>query len=91
MRLGNRVSVVCHALKSLKFLDENHLVLEQWVGPPSGKSTTVAFTYRLLRVTDQTPSQEGESPFLRLRGIAKEVFQALGGGEAFIPKEREQF
>jgi hypothetical protein len=91
MKLGNRVSVVCHALKSHKFLDENHLVLEQSVGPPSGKSATVIFTYRLLRATDQPSSQQGESPFLRLRGIAKEIFQSVGGGEAFIRKEREAF
>jgi len=36
VRLSNRVSLVCQALKSRKFLDENHLVLEKWEGPPSG-------------------------------------------------------
>ena len=69
VRLSNRVSLVCQALKSHKFLDENHLVLEKWDGPPSGMSTTVAFTYRL----------------------AEGGFQSLGGGEAFIRKEREEF
>ena len=29
-----------------------------------------------------------QSPFLHLRGIGKEVFQSLGGGEAFIRGER---
>src|SRR5664279_2163340 len=33
----------------------------------------------------------GESPLLRLWGIGKEVFQSLGGGEAFIRSEREQW
>jgi hypothetical protein len=28
---------------------------------------------------------------MRLRGIGKEAFAGLGGGEAFIRKEREQF
>jgi hypothetical protein len=39
----------------------------------------------------QTSNGSAESLFLQLRGIAKEVFQSLGGGEAFIRKEREQF
>jgi len=30
-------------------------------------------------------------PFLELRGIAKDLFQELGGGEAFIRNERENF
>ena len=91
VRLSNRVALVCQALKSHKFLDENHLVLEKWDGPPSGMSTTVTFTYRLLDEAGQTSSQPAEWPFLRLRGIGKDVFQSLGGGEAFIRKEREQF
>ena len=90
MRLSNRVPLVCQALKSHKFLDENHLVLEKWGGPPSGMSTTVVFTYRLAE-GGRASSQEAEWPFLRLRGIGKEVFQSLGGGEAFIRKEREEF
>jgi hypothetical protein len=91
VRLSNRVSLVCQALKSHKFLDENRLVLEKWDGPPSGMSTTVAFTYRLKDVAGQVPRQPAESPFVQLRGIAKDVFRSLGGGEAFIRKEREQF
>lgn len=91
VRLSNRVALVCQALKSHKFLNENHLVLEKWDGPPSGMSTTVVFTYRLLDDASPTSSESAEWPFLRLRGIAKDVFQSLGGGEAFIRKEREQF
>ena len=91
LRLSNRVPLVCQALKSHKFLDENHLVLEKWDGPPSGMSTTVVFTYRLMDDAGQTPGESAESLFLQLRGIGKEVFQSLGGGEAFIRKEREEF
>jgi 5-methylcytosine-specific restriction protein B len=91
LRLSNRVPLVCQALKSHKFLNENHLVLEKWEGPPSGMSTTVVFTYRLLDDASQTSSESAESMFLALRGIAKDVFQSLGGGEAFIRKEREEF
>jgi hypothetical protein len=54
-------------------------------------STTVIFTYRLTDEAGQTSSESAESLFLQLRGIGKDVFQSLGGGEAFIRKEREQF
>jgi hypothetical protein len=84
VHLNNRVPLVCQALKSHKFLDENHLILEKWEGPPSGMSTTVTFTYRLLDSGQQGPSEPAEWPLLKLRGIAKDVFQSLGGGEAFI-------
>src|SRR5580658_2635924 len=91
VHLSNRVPLVCQALKSRKFLNENHLVLEKWEGPPSGMSTTVVFTYRLLPLASQATSPQPEWPFLKLRGIAKEVFSSLGGGEAFLQKERERF
>jgi hypothetical protein len=32
-----------------------------------------------------------KSQFLHARGIAKEIFHALGGGEAFLKAEREHF
>jgi hypothetical protein len=91
VRLNNRVPLVCQALKSSKFLDENHLVLEKWDGPPSGMSTTVVFTYRLLNGDEKATGPRPEWPFTKLRGIAKEVFGSLGGGEAFIKGERERF
>ena len=89
--LSNRVPLVCQALKSDKFLTENHLVLEKWEGPPSGMSTTVTFTYRILDAVQSPSTQPEEWPFQKLRGVAKEVFRGLGGGEEFLRKEREQF
>ena len=83
--------LICQALKSQKFLDDNHLVLEKWEGPNSGIGRTVTYTYRLLDEADRIPGLPQDDPFLRLRGIGKEVFQSLGGGEAFIRKEREEF
>ncbi len=91
VHLSNRAPLVCQALKSNKFLDENGLVLEKWDGPPSGMSTTVVFTYRFKKSGGQETAPKEDWPFLRLRGIAKEVFSGLGGGEAFLRKEREQF
>jgi hypothetical protein len=89
--LSNRVPVVCNALSSKSFLEENKIVLESREGPPSGLSTTVRFTYRLLDQKGAADEGVSRSPFLGLRGIAKRVFQELGGGEAFIRAERDQF
>jgi hypothetical protein len=63
VHLSNRVSLVCQALKSHKFLAENHLLIEKWEGPPSGMSTTVTFTYRRLDDVQQFPAQPQEWPF----------------------------
>jgi hypothetical protein len=54
-------------------------------------SSTVTFTYRMLDADSPGSAQRGEWPFGGLRGVAKEVFRGVGGGEAFLLKEREQF
>jgi hypothetical protein len=54
-------------------------------------STTVTFTYRVLDTVQQSSTQKEEWPFEKLRGVAKEVFGSLGGGEAFLRNERENF
>jgi hypothetical protein len=96
--LNNRVPIVCQALKSRAFLEANHLEIERIEGPPSGQGTRVKLTYRLMdRPSPSVRPSESEleeSPLLgllRLEGIGKEVFQSLGGGEAFIRRERERF
>ena len=91
LRLNNRTPLVCQALRGNKFLEENHLEIEKVEGPPSGQSTTVRFTYRLLQGIAAQPRPPHKSSFLELRGLAKDLFQSLGGGEAFIRGEREQF
>ena len=88
LRLENRIPQVCAALKSGKFLVDNHLMLDRMEGPPSGMSTTATFTYRLL---DENHGESAESPLNRLWGAGKDVFQSLGGGEAFIRAERDRF
>jgi hypothetical protein len=88
LALNNRVPLVCAALGSKKFLTENHLRLISKTGPPSGQSTTVTFTYEL---EDSGKPVGGIDAFLALRGIGKEVFASLGGGEAFIRRERAEF
>lgn len=86
--LHNRVPLVCAALKSKKFLEENDLRVISITGPPSGQSTTVTFTYEILR---GNAGKAASDPLIALRGIAKEAFKKLGGGEHFIRSERSRF
>ena len=89
LALSNRVPLVCAALKSKKFLEENALKLISRTGPPSGQSTTVTFTCEIVgsNERDSAPAE----PLSRLRGIVKDLFRELGGGEAFIREERKSF
>jgi 5-methylcytosine-specific restriction protein B len=89
VKLSNRAALVCQALRSHKFLKENRLVLEKWEGPPGGVSTTVKAVYRLEGEPEQPANPPDPTGFLKYYGIAKEVYESLGGGEAFIRSERE--
>ncbi len=84
---NNLVPSVCSALVSKKFLMENHLHLVSKTGPPSGKSTTVTYTYEFI----DTKSSPKEDPWARLRGALKDVFAELGGGEQYVRNERDNF
>ena len=88
LRLNNRVPLVCNALASRKFLEENSLRLLGRTGPPSGQSTTVELTFELLNPDRPIATMES----LRvLRGAGKKVFRELGGGEKFLRDERSAF
>ena|ERR1700677_1482574 len=89
LALNNRVPLVCLALRSRKFLTENSLHLISKTGPPSGQSTTVTFTYKILD-RDEKDSTATDT-LLALHGIAKDLFASLGGGEAFVREERRKF
>ena len=89
LNFSNRVPLVCAALKSKRFLEENNLRLVSQTGPRSGQSTTVTFAYEIL--SPPAPAGSLSKGFMTLRGIAKDVFQKLGGGEAFIRNERSTF
>lgn len=91
MRLdNNQAPAVCGALKARKFQQTNHLHLAKLEGPPKKMANTVVFTFRLLNNEPEAASGLVEA-FERVRGIAKEAFRRLGGGEAFIKREREHF
>ncbi len=88
LHFQNRVPIVCNALQSAKFLKDNGLRIVGKTGPRSGLSTTVTITYEFV---DQNPPPNGDHPLLALRGIFRNVFRELGGGENFIRQERQAF
>jgi hypothetical protein len=84
-----RVPTVCSALRSNKFLKENGITLVKMEGPPSGMGTTAKYTYRINK--DSDVAQIRQSALWALRGAAKKTYEDLGGGEAHLKKEREEF
>ena len=87
--MNGRVPAVCSALKSHKFLQHNNLRLIEINGPKSGQSTTVTYTYEFVETgKSDLPKPD---PWIRLRGALKDVFRELGGGEAYLRNERDNF
>lgn len=91
LRLRNRVPNVCSALGSKTFLQANGLAIEEVSGPPSGMGTRVTYTYRFLEPTGQSGQADTAPEFAKLRGLLKEALHSLGGGEAFLRRERGRF
>ena len=89
--LINRVPLVCAALGSKKFLTEYGLRIISKTGPPSGQSTTVTFTYEIMDRDDKKLKDTQLEAWLKLRGIAKDIFASYGGGEAYLRQERANF
>ena len=89
--LGNRVPLVCTALESRKFLRENGLRLVSRTGPPSGRSTTVTYTYEFVDKQEANKGADRQDAWNRLRGALKDVFAELGGGENYLRNERANF
>jgi len=85
---GSRAPAVCSALKTHQFLRDNELRLIDATGPKSGQSTTVVYTYEFAN--PGTPAKS-EDAWTKLRGVLKDVFAELGGGEAYLRRERDSF
>lgn len=94
----NRTPSVFSTLSSQEFQDQAGIQLvEKRGGPPSGgPSTTWQFVYRIL--DESSPSQPAsrsiprkKGGLLTLYGIAKDLYKEVGGGEAFIRSQRENF
>ena len=89
LKLYGRVPAVCSALGRSVFLKQNGLKLVESTGPSSGQSTTVTYTYEFVDSPDSAaPSTDA---WTELRGALKNVFAGLGGGEAYLRGERENF
>ena len=90
LKLSNRVPNVCQVLASRKFREENRVEIEERSGPPSGMGTRMTYVYRLL---DEQPAAAvaKEDWFEKMRGLLKDEFKKLGGGEAFLRNERTHF
>jgi len=89
MGLINRVPAVCSALRTGKFLKENHLRVVATVAPKSGQSTTVVYTYEFTE--KKGPSLDEKDPLDILWGTMKDIFAEYGGGEAYLRAERDKF
>ena len=89
LKMTGRTPGICSALKGREFLRQNNLRLVDMKGPQSGQSTTVVYTYEFLDMDE--PSTPTESSWIRLRGALKDVFADLGGGEAYLRAERDNF
>jgi len=88
LHLQRNLPNVCQALGGKKFQTENDVRLIERQAPPSGQSNTVTFVYD---VATRKPEPSRFAGLLSLEGIGKDVFAALGGGEAFLRQEREHF
>jgi len=92
---SNRTPSVFSTLLSKDFQREAGVALiEKTGGPPSGgPSTTWQFVYRVLEGSGQAApaaKASGDGAGLSsLYGLCAETFKALGGGEAFLRRERE--
>ena len=92
MGLQNRIPAVCSALTSRKFLVGSSVDLISKTGPPSGKSTTVTYTYEFIGAQkEEDRGLDRQQAWNRLRGALKDVFAELGGGENYLRNERANF
>jgi hypothetical protein len=92
-----RTPSVFSTLKSQPFQKEAGVkLIEKRGGPASGgPSTTVEFIYQVLDAPHESaepkrPLRSGQG-LMDLYGIGAEAFKQLGGGEAYLTREREEF
>ena len=88
---GDYAPSVCSALRARKFSAEHDLELIRVDGPRSKSSTTTAFTYRLPQRSELGHPRAARNAIRDLRGIGRDMFAAVGGGERWLRKEREAF
>jgi hypothetical protein len=93
----NRTPSVFSTLLSRDFQQQAGVeLIEKRGGPASGgPSTTVQFVYQVLGESEETAPAAKASPpkggLLALYGICADMYREVGGAEAFIRAERENF
>ncbi len=93
----NRTPSVFSTLLSKEFQQEARVeLIEKRGGPPSGgPSTTWQFVFRVLGEAESTdPARRASASkggLLALYGICADMYSEVGGAEAFIRSERENF
>ncbi len=93
----NRTPSVFSTLSSKDFHREAGVeLIEKRGGPPSGgPSTTWQFVFRVLGEADKAVPTAKAAPteggLLALYGICADMYREVGGAEAFIREEREDF
>lgn len=94
LSIKNCTPNVCSAIESKIFERLGRVKLvEKKSSAPKGTSTTTEFTFEILDAEERGGGETSPRrvTFADLEGIGKEAFAALGGGEAFIRSERENF
>jgi hypothetical protein len=89
-----RIPLVCAALSSKKLQRNVGVRLTQKEGPPSGQSPTVVFRYEILKSeasSAQGVSSQPKRGLLAAYGVAAHLYRQVGGGDAFLKTERENF
>ena len=87
---GGQAPAVCSALRTQKFLKKHGLTVDVQ-GPPSKQSTTTTFTFHLSGRKEPDSGGRPLDAIRDLRGVGRETFAALGGGEQWLRRERESF
>jgi hypothetical protein len=96
LRWSRRIPLVCSALTSQKFQNAVGVkLLETKDAPPSGLSTRTIYRYEVL--DGEKPSGLRDDPPPPMRGLltaygaAAHLYRQVGGGDAFLRAERENF
>jgi hypothetical protein len=96
LRWSRRVPLVCSALSSRKFQSAVGVrLIETKDAPPSGLSTRTIYRYEILDGETQSGLKDDPPPpkrgLLAAYGVAAHLYRQVGGGDAFLNAEREDF
>ena len=93
---SRKVPLVCSALTSQKFQNTVGVrLIETRDAPPSGLSTKTIYRYEILDGESPSVLRDYSPPpkrgLLAAYGVAAHLYRQVGGGDAFLKAERENF